>query len=70
MRKQHNVKSSALAYLPPEMREFVKPTRVAHVWTRTTFLADEGEVADTVRYIKENHHAVAVFHKARRNIAK
>lgn len=56
--------------LPQEMREFVKPTRVAHVWTRATFLADKDEYEDTVRFIKENHKAVAIFHKARRTVAK
>jgi hypothetical protein len=75
MRKTHNVKSSAsfargISFLPPEMREFVKPARVAHVWARGNILSDQDafeSLADSVR--SEFKGAVPVFHKFRRTVA-
>ena len=74
MRRQHNVKKSGfqrgIRLLPTEMREFVKPTRVAHVWARSSVLSDKEDMDELSTHVRKEHKAVPVFHKFARTVAK
>lgn len=63
MRKQHNVKSSfSRSYLPPEVAEFIKPSRVKHFYGKTRLSSKQQHDVD-------ESGIIPVFHKRNHVVA-
>lgn len=62
----------AVEALPAEMRAFVKPSRVAHVWARGNTLSSSEATSCLIDGIHAElgDHTVPVFHRMRRGLSR